>query len=58
MDESPEQIEALGGAGEARIGVEDDFAFGRFERLFEGDAGEPALMGELFVAVLALPFAA
>jgi len=47
---SPEQIESFGGTGEGGVGLEYDFAFGRFEWLLGGDAGEPAIMGELFVA--------
>jgi hypothetical protein len=48
--ESPERIEPLGNRGEGGIGMMNDFAFGGFERLFGGDAGEPAIMGKLFVA--------
>jgi hypothetical protein len=40
----PERIEPLGDRGKGGIGMVNDFAFGGLERLFGGDAGEPAIM--------------
>ena len=44
-----EGVEKFGGLGEGGIGVADGFGVHGLERLFGGDAIEPALMGEFFV---------
>src|SRR5882762_4266648 len=42
-------IELLENVGEFRLGFFDDFRRGALERLFGGDAVEPALLGQFFV---------
>src|SRR6267154_2158790 len=42
-------IELLENVGEFRLGFFDDFRRGALERLFGGDAVEPALLRQLFV---------
>lgn len=44
-----ERIEKIGGFGEGGVGGAEGFATSGFEGVFGGDAGEPALVGELFV---------